>query len=147
MKTSVKIWLLAILYQTIIFAFLFRAGGEVFILLPIEFIGGLPGLLIFHVVFNAIKNSNATLFQKWFNTVLGTIFSACFTSGLTLLLFFGMLENGLTLETFMLVIPSAIATILSLFSFYAPINRHFVQCSLQNNFPNELPESQTDQPI
>lgn len=56
MRLSIKIWLFAILYQTIILICALSkyswSGKAIFSLIPVEFIGGLPGLFLLIPIVN-----------------------------------------------------------------------------------------------
>lgn len=117
MKKSIKIWLLAILYQTVILGFLFHETiGVTGIIIPIELIGGLPGLLIFNVILHVVQKGSNSLSRKWFHLALGAFFAAILTSSMTLLFFKLLLGEMLAASSLLLVLPSGIATLISLLS-------------------------------
>lgn len=124
MKLSIKIWLLAIVYQTLIFlVFLWEIPASLAILIPIEFIGGLPGLLIFEICFNNIQQNKDSTRTKWLYTIWLTLFASFATTAITIIVLctlWDMINHSA--ETFVLTLPTIAAALLSLATFYKTVH-------------------------
>lgn len=141
MKTAFKIWLVAIVYQTIIFFVLMEDIREaVIILIPIELIGGLPGLLLFGVVVNYLANARMGLHFKWLYLIIGALATAYFTTSLTGLVL-GVPFSSPFGEGAFLIAPAPVAAFLSLFTFSIPVHRMLKGNLIPMDDIAELPES------
>ncbi|KAA5537127.1 hypothetical protein F0919_05500 [Taibaiella lutea] len=141
MKEALKIWLLAIVYQTIIFFILLDEIREVIIILiPIELIGGLPGLFLFGVIVNHQTKSYNSLQSKWIYLIIGSFATAWFTTSLTGLVL-GIPFSSPFGEGARLIAPAPIAALLSLLTFAVPVHKMLKENLIQMDDIAELPES------
>jgi NADH:ubiquinone oxidoreductase subunit 6 (subunit J) len=127
MKNTFRIWLLAILYQTVIFPFTFgmmiNAEAYMFLFL-IGFVGGIPGLFLFGAVMHHLHLSQSSPRIKWGYAIGGAIIAAIATTLLTAL-FLGLMLKQLLNAEIGLLYPTPLSALLSLFTFYTSVNKYF----------------------
>lgn len=127
MKISFKIWLVAILYQTIILVFTAGvpdAAKVYIILLLIELVGGIPGLFLFGAIMHHLHISTGSSRIKWSYAITGAVIAATATTLLTAL-FLGLSLKSLFGAEIGLIYPAPLSAMLSLFTFYSPVHKYF----------------------
>ena len=117
-----KIWLLAILYQTIIFSFCLNDFWHFAILIiPIEFIGSLPGLFLFGVFLKHLHKSDYSIDVKWFLITFGVSLIALLSAFFTGLSITSLSSIMMQSRDFLLPAPSA--GLLALFTLPVAIHK------------------------
>lgn len=127
MKHTIRIWLLAILYQTFILSLtsdMMDTTEACIIMLLIGFIGGIPGLFLFGAVMHHLYVSQSSPGMKWVYAITGAIITATATTLLTAI-FLGLPFKELFDAEFGLVYPAPLSALLSLFTFYSPVHKYF----------------------
>lgn len=127
MENTFKIWLLAILYQTIILSLtsgMMNAPDEYVIVLLIELAGGIPGLFLFWAVMHHLNISQSSLRIKWSYAIAGAVIAATTTTMLTAL-FLDLPLRELFDDEIGLLYPAPLSALLSLFTFYSPVHKYF----------------------
>jgi hypothetical protein len=127
MKNTFKIWMLAILYQTIIFSLtsgMMDTAEAYIIMLLIELVGGIPGLFLFGAVMHHLYLSRSSLRIKWGYAIAGAIITSTTTTLLTAL-FLGLPLKKLFDSEIGLIYSAPLSALLSLFTFYSPIHKYF----------------------
>ncbi len=134
MRVAFKIWLLAIIYHTIIFSLLYGGLGDgmIFLFVPAELIAGLPALFIYSAILFHVHIGNYPLKRKWLITVIGIILSTMIATMLTVMFFeikpSDLLENYLRLCSTVLL-----ASLLALCSFALSVNKYLDENTAKKN--------------
>lgn len=136
MKMSIKIWLLAILYQTIIFIMMKDAFSEyTVIIIPIELAGGLPGLFLFDLLVKLLKRSNDNIALKWVWIIIGGALAAFITSVITAM-FFGDLVKEFLLGNHFIMWYAPISATMAILSLSLPVYRLLAENAINEESDN-----------
>lgn len=126
MTHAFRIWITAIAYQSILFAITLEMMKEEpalwIIMLPIEFLGGLPGLLLFAILFRQVYRSGSSPGSKWLCMILFATGSALITTILTAVCFGRSFPRMLFQDT-ALIYPAPLAALLALITYASSLNK------------------------
>jgi hypothetical protein len=134
MKVSFKIWILAMVYQTFIYAAMDQQAWPdlLLLLIPIELIGGTPSLFIYGAVLHYLHLSSYPAKKKWAIAIAGATFTALANAVLAVL-FFGIAPSDIFDDLYLLFIPAPLAALLALFSFALSVNEYFNENTIKKN--------------
>lgn len=126
MKTAIKIWGLAIVYQTFIYTAMEQEWewSLMILLLTIELVGGLPSLFIYGAILHHLHIGKLPLKRKWIIAITGALLTALINVVLAVL-FFGIVPANVFDAFFVLFIPAPLAALLALFSLALSVNEYF----------------------
>lgn len=127
MNIAFRIWLTAVIYQSVIFSFTLDIVREEpalwILLLPIELLGGLPGLLAFIAGMKNITGSRLSYHTRWALLILLTFSAALGTTSLTAMVFDislrHILEGGIGL-----IWPAPASALLALLTYVNTLKKH-----------------------
>lgn len=126
MTHAFRIWITAIAYQSILFAITIdmmkEEPGLWVIMLPIEFLGGLPGLFLFSVLLRQVYLSRSSPGSKWLSMALSASGSALATTILTASCF-GLSFPGMLYKEPGLMFPAPLAALLALLTYASSLNK------------------------
>lgn len=134
MRVAFKIWVLAIIYHTVIFSILYGglSDGMIFLFVPAELIGGLPGLFIYSAILFHLHIGTYPLKRKWVIAIVGIVLSNMIATMLTVIFFevkpSEILENYLRLCS-----TVSLASLLALCSFPLSVNQYLNENTVKKN--------------